>query len=61
MTYLNLTQRELEYIAIHRDTSADADLKQRREIGGDGRKIIWSDSCAVRVSVLFVLTILVIE
>lgn len=31
MQYLELTQRELEYIALSRDTT-ESDLKQRREI-----------------------------
>lgn len=31
MQYLQLTQRELEYIALSRDTT-ESDLKQRREI-----------------------------
>lgn len=32
LAYCNLVQREHEYIALHRDTSAESDLKQRREI-----------------------------
>lgn len=31
MQYLQLTQREVEYVALSRDTT-EADLKQRREI-----------------------------
>lgn len=31
MQYLELTNRELEYVALNRDTT-EADLKQRREI-----------------------------
>lgn len=31
LQYLELTQRELEYVALSRDTT-EADLKQRREI-----------------------------
>lgn len=33
MQYLELTNRELEYVALNRDTT-EADLKQRREIIG---------------------------
>lgn len=34
MQYLELTQREAEYVALSRDTT-EADLKQRREIRGN--------------------------
>lgn len=32
LTYLAMTKKESEYILIHPDTSAESDLKQRREI-----------------------------
>jgi hypothetical protein len=53
MTYLNLTDRECEYLVIHRDTSAESDLKQRREIIRElnGAKDKWVDGVAVRAAV----------
>jgi midasin (ATPase involved in ribosome maturation) len=52
MTYLALTGQELEYIALHPDTSAESDLKQRREIvtGLDGQKLKWVDGSCVRAA-----------
>ncbi|KAJ3255375.1 hypothetical protein HK103_006294 [Boothiomyces macroporosus] len=48
--YLNLTQQEAEYIIIHPDTSAESDLKQRREIinGKSGQELLWIDGSCVR-------------
>lgn len=37
MQYLELTKRELEYVALNRDTT-ESDLKQRREIVGGSAK-----------------------
>lgn len=37
MQYLELTNKELEYVALNRDTT-EADLKQRREIIGGSAK-----------------------
>ncbi|XP_004527380.1 von Willebrand factor A domain-containing protein 8 [Ceratitis capitata] len=48
MQYLELTQRELEYIALSRDTT-ESDLKQRREI--KEKAAIYYDQCAVRAAV----------
>ncbi|XP_011213672.3 von Willebrand factor A domain-containing protein 8 [Bactrocera dorsalis] len=48
MQYLELTQRELEYIALSRDTT-ESDLKQRREI--KDKAAIYYDQCAVRAAV----------
>lgn len=47
MQYLQLTQRELEYIALSRDTT-ESDLKQRREIK-DGTAF-YIDQSAVRAA-----------
>lgn len=48
MQFLELTQRELEYIALSRDTT-ESDLKQRREI--KDRAALYFDQCAVRAAV----------
>ncbi|XP_054728562.1 von Willebrand factor A domain-containing protein 8 [Anastrepha obliqua] len=48
MQFLELTQRELEYIALSRDTT-ESDLKQRREI--KNKAAIYYDQCAVRAAV----------
>lgn len=48
MKFLELTQRELEYIALSRDTT-ESDLKQRREI--KERAALYFDQCAVRAAV----------
>ncbi|XP_030379165.1 von Willebrand factor A domain-containing protein 8 [Scaptodrosophila lebanonensis] len=47
LQFLELTQRELEYIALSRDTT-ESDLKQRREI--KDRAAIYHDQCAVRAA-----------
>lgn len=46
MQYLELTQRELEYIALSRDTT-ESDLKQRREIGK--KAAIYYDQVNIRL------------
>ncbi|CAH0715329.1 unnamed protein product, partial [Brenthis ino] len=46
--YLELTQRELEYVALSRDTT-EADLKQRREIQSSTAK--YFDQSAVRAAI----------
>ncbi|KAJ3023473.1 hypothetical protein HKX48_002900 [Thoreauomyces humboldtii] len=55
MTYLHLTNREHEYVALHRDTSAESDLKQRREIvresSSGGLTAQWIDGVAVRAAI----------
>ncbi|KAJ3169542.1 hypothetical protein HDU88_000733 [Geranomyces variabilis] len=54
LTYLNLTNREFEYVALHRDTSAESDLKQRREIvraPTGGLTAQWVDGVAVRAAI----------
>ncbi|XP_030874342.1 von Willebrand factor A domain-containing protein 8 [Leptonychotes weddellii] len=47
MQYLELTKREVEYIALSRDTT-ETDLKQRREIRGG--TAFYVDQCAVRAA-----------
>ncbi|KAL7742633.1 hypothetical protein ACLKA6_002001 [Drosophila palustris] len=47
MQYLELTQRELEYVALSRDTT-ESDLKQRREI--QHKNSMYYDQCAVRAA-----------
>ncbi|KAK7499225.1 hypothetical protein BaRGS_00009485, partial [Batillaria attramentaria] len=47
MMYLELTQREAEYVSLSRDTT-ESDLKQRREIAGGTAYYI--DQCAVRAA-----------
>lgn len=47
MQFSELTQRELEYIALSRDTT-ESDLKQRREIKDKGA--VYFDQCAVRAA-----------
>ncbi|KXS21233.1 hypothetical protein M427DRAFT_65996 [Gonapodya prolifera JEL478] len=44
LTFCALLQREHEYIVLHRDTSAESDLKQRREITRDERSSPSSDA-----------------
>ncbi|TPX58575.1 hypothetical protein PhCBS80983_g03058 [Powellomyces hirtus] len=55
LTYLHLTNREHEYVALHRDTSAESDLKQRREIvresSAGGLTAQWVDGVAVRAAI----------
>ncbi|CAB3227227.1 unnamed protein product [Arctia plantaginis] len=48
LQYLELTQRELEYVALSRDTT-EADLKQRREIQKSTAK--YFDQSAVRAAI----------
>ncbi|XP_013194318.1 von Willebrand factor A domain-containing protein 8 [Amyelois transitella] len=48
LQYLELTKRELEYVALSRDTT-EADLKQRREIQSSTAK--YFDQSAVRAAV----------
>lgn len=48
MQYLELTQRELEYVALSRDTT-ESDLKQRREILNG--TAVYFDQSAVRAAV----------
>ncbi|KAJ3102237.1 hypothetical protein HDU97_000673 [Phlyctochytrium planicorne] len=52
LSYLNLVNREAEYLCMHRDTSAESDIKQRREIerGPTGAKALWVDGVAVRAA-----------
>ncbi|TPX37183.1 hypothetical protein SmJEL517_g01076 [Synchytrium microbalum] len=62
LTYLNVVNREHEYVVLHRDTSAESDIKQRREIqrdytspkgGKEGLiKAEWIDQAAVRAALL---------
>eukprot|EP00079_Xenopus_tropicalis_P021730 XP_012813198.1 PREDICTED: von Willebrand factor A domain-containing protein 8 [Xenopus tropicalis] len=47
MQYLELTKREVEYIALSRDTT-ESDLKQRREIRAG--TAFYIDQCAVRAA-----------
>lgn len=47
MQFLELTQREVEYVALSRDTT-ESDLKQRREI--NDRAAIFHDQGAVRAA-----------
>lgn len=47
MQYLELTQRELEYVALSRDTT-ESDLKQRREI--QSGTAVYFDQSAVRAA-----------
>jgi hypothetical protein len=46
--YCELTQREVEYISLSRDTS-EADIKQRREIRG--KDVVYVDQCAVTAAI----------
>lgn len=48
MQYLQLTQREIEYVALNRDTT-ESDLKQRREIENGTAK--YFDQSAVRAAI----------
>ncbi|KAI9590474.1 von Willebrand factor A domain-containing protein 8 isoform X1 [Glossina fuscipes] len=48
MQFLELTQRELEYIALSRDTT-ESDLKQRREI--KNKAAVYYDQCAVKAAI----------
>lgn len=48
MQFLELTQRELEYVALNRDTT-ESDLKQRREI--QNGTAIYFDQSAVRAAI----------
>eukprot|EP00049_Salpingoeca_infusionum_P004861 m.84891 g.84891 ORF g.84891 m.84891 type:complete len:1894 (-) comp12765_c0_seq4:107-5788(-) len=47
LAYCEMTQREVEYIALTRDTT-EADLKQRREIRNGSA--VYLDQCAVRAA-----------
>lgn len=47
MQYLQLTQREAEYVSLNRDTT-ESDLKQRREIKGG--TAVYFDQSAVRAA-----------
>ncbi|KIH48581.1 ATPase family protein, partial [Ancylostoma duodenale] len=47
LQYLELCNREYEYLAVTRDTT-EADIKQRREIRGG--TAFYSDLCAVRAA-----------
>ncbi|KAI8846560.1 AAA domain-containing protein [Chytridium lagenaria] len=53
LAYLNLVHREMEYVVLHRDISAESDLKQRREIVRDegGVRALWVDGVAVRAAI----------
>jgi hypothetical protein len=44
-----MTHREVEYLALSRDT-AESDLKQRRELGPN-KTTLWIDQCAVRAAI----------
>lgn len=48
MQYLELTKREVEYVALSRDTT-ETDLKQRREIRAG--TAFYVDQCAVRAAI----------
>lgn len=48
MQFLQLTQREIEYVALNRDTT-ESDLKQRREIENGTAK--YFDQSAVRAAI----------
>lgn len=48
MQFLELTQRELEYVALSRDTT-ESDLKQRREI--QNGTAVYFDQSAVRAAI----------
>lgn len=48
MQYVQLTQRELEYVSLSRDTTEN-DLKQRREILNGTAQ--YFDQCAVRAAI----------
>ncbi|KAJ3062151.1 von Willebrand factor A domain-containing protein 8, partial [Podochytrium sp. JEL0797] len=53
MQYCDLANREMEYVSLHRDVSAESDLKQRREIvrDGNGVSVEWNDSVVVKAAV----------
>ena len=46
--FCEMTEREVEYVALTRDTS-EGDLKQRREIIGGGT-VVWTDQSVVRAA-----------
>ena len=48
MKYAQLTQREVEYVIISRDTT-ESDLKQRRELVGD--RVLYEDQPCVRAAI----------
>eukprot|EP00048_Salpingoeca_helianthica_P001847 m.52144 g.52144 ORF g.52144 m.52144 type:complete len:1852 (-) comp11758_c0_seq1:56-5611(-) len=48
LAYCELLEREVEYIALSRDT-IEGDIKQRREIRGD--TAVYIDQCAVRAAI----------
>ena len=52
-TYVSLVNRECEILTLHRDTSADSDLKQRREIVCEGSNVQarWIDSIVVNAAI----------
>lgn len=47
MQFLEITEREFEYVALSRDTT-ESDIKQRREINGKSAK--YHDQAAVRAA-----------
>ncbi|KAJ3280190.1 von Willebrand factor A domain-containing protein 8, partial [Borealophlyctis nickersoniae] len=53
LTYAWVTRREVEWVCLSRDTSAEGELKQRREIVEveGGRSAVWVDGVAVRAAV----------
>jgi hypothetical protein len=47
MSYAELTQREVEYLCLTRDTT-ESDIKQRREIKSSS--VIYANQCAVNAA-----------
>ncbi|KAJ3359065.1 hypothetical protein GGF32_009678 [Allomyces javanicus] len=53
LAYCHLTNRSVEYIALHRDVSGEADIKQRREVQRTPvERVAWVDGPAVRAATL---------
>merc|ERR1719217_448256 len=50
MGWCELMGKEIEYIALSPDTT-ESDLKQRREIRGNGKELEWEDQAPVRAAV----------
>ena len=50
MGWCELMGKEIEYIALSPDTT-ESDLKQRREIRGNGKDLEWEDQAPVKAAV----------
>lgn len=50
LAWCEITGKEVEYVALSPDTT-ESDLKQRREIRGNGKSVEWQDQAPVRAAV----------